>query len=173
MEAGQFEPRKLTDPRAALQCGSEQFKVTLDDLRTIYTESSWAKENILVAVAGSETDGTSGVRNGADATLRQEVEKFAHLIFASSPAQRDFWLGRRGLSADEIRARYGGLKPCMHGSDAHEVRTVGVPDGDRYSWVKGIPAFDTSGKPASIPPGGPSLANTRRCGRRRRKSLPE
>jgi energy-coupling factor transporter ATP-binding protein EcfA2 len=147
-----FDP-KLTDPRAALQCGSEQFKVILDDLRTAYAESSWAKDNVLVAVAGSETDGTSGVRDGADATLRQEVEKFAHVIFASSPAQRDFWLGRRSLSADEIRSRYGSLKPCMHGSDAHEVRNVGHPDSDRYSWVKGTPAFDTL-RQACIDPAG-------------------
>ena len=137
-----FDPKR-TDARAALQCGSEQFKIAFDHLRKAYTESSWAKENILVAVAGSETDGTSGVREGADATLRQEVEKFAHIIFASSAAQRDFWLGRRDFSADEIRKRYGNLKPCMHGSDAHHVRTVGLPDANRYSWIKGVPAFDT------------------------------
>jgi hypothetical protein len=77
---------KLTDPTAALRCGCEQFKVTFDDLRTAYRESAWAQENILIAVAGSETDGTSGVRDGGDATLRQEVEKFAHIILASSTA---------------------------------------------------------------------------------------
>jgi hypothetical protein len=144
---------KLADSRTALQCGSEQFKVTFDDLRNVYSDSTWAKENILIAVAGSETDGTSGVRDGADATLRQEVEKFAHIIFASSAAQRDFWLGRRSLSADEIRRRYGNLKPCMHGSDAHEVRTVGLPVGNRYSWIKGISAFDTL-RQACIDPAG-------------------
>ena len=31
----------------------------------------------------------------------------------------------------------------MHGSDAHDVRTVGLPDGNRYSWIKGVPLFDT------------------------------
>jgi hypothetical protein len=143
----------LDDPTAALQCGSEQFKVSFDELREVYAESSWAKQNILIAVAGSETDGTSGVRDGADATLRQEVEKFAHIVFASSAAQRDFWLGRRSLSEEEIRKRYGNLKPCMHGSDAHEQRTVGVPDGDRYSWIKGAPAFDTL-RQACIDPAG-------------------
>ena len=71
-----FDP-KLRDPAAALQRGSEQFKVSSDNLRKAFTESSWARENILIAIAGSETDGTSGVRDGADATLRQEMEKFA------------------------------------------------------------------------------------------------
>lgn len=146
-----FDPT-VSDPRAALQGGAEQFKVDFNDIRSACNESTWAKENILIAVAGSETDGTSGVRDGADATLRQEVEKFAHVIFASSSAQRDFWLGRRSLSADEICRRYGNLKPCMHGSDAHDVRTIGVPDGNRYSWIKGIPTFDAL-RQACIDPG--------------------
>lgn len=144
---------KLTDPIAALEHGSEQFKVSFDELRQAYTKSAWAQQNILIAVAGSETDGTSGVRDAADATLRQEVEKFAHVIFASSAAQREFWLGRRNASEAELRSRYNGLKPCLHGSDAHEVRTVGIPDGDRYSWIKGAIEFDAL-RQACIDPAG-------------------
>jgi hypothetical protein len=40
-----FDP-KLRDPAAALQRGSEQFKVSFDNLRKAFTESSWARENI-------------------------------------------------------------------------------------------------------------------------------
>ncbi len=150
---GQRSKPDLKDPAAALSHGAEQFKVSFDELRSAYKDSSWAQKNVLIAVAGSETDGTSGLREAADATLRQEVEKFSHLIFASSSAQRDFWLGRRALTEDVIRERYGGLKPCMHGSDAHEHQTVGAPDGDRYSWIKGEPAFDTL-RQACIDPAG-------------------
>ena len=152
---GQRVDPKLTDPAAALRCGCEQFKVTFDNLRTAYRESAWAQENILVAVAGSETDGTSGVRDGPDATLRKEVEKFAHIILASSAAQREFWLGLRALSPDEIRARYGNLKPCIHGSDAHALNCVGAPDDNRYTWIKGVPAFDTL-RQACVEPAGRS-----------------
>ena len=86
---------KITDAARALMKGVEQFKVSFDNLRAVYEESNWAKENILIAVAGSETDGTSGVREAADTTLRQEVEKFSQVVFASSVAQREFWLGQR------------------------------------------------------------------------------
>src|SRR5271155_1330382 len=150
---GQWSDPRLPDPVAALERGSEQFKVSFEQLKQVYAASAWAQQNILVAVAGSETDGTSGVRDAADATLRQEVEKFAHVIFASSAAQRDFWLGRRSATEDELQRRYGGLKPCMHGSDAHEERTVGIPDGDRYSWIKGALEFDAL-RQACIDPGG-------------------
>lgn len=149
---GQRHDSSLTG-QAALALGSVQFKVSLEQIRRAYNDSAWVKQNILIAVSGSETDGSSGVRDGADATLRQEIEKFAHVIFASSPAQREFWLGQRTASESELRHRYGGMKPCMHGCDAHELKTVGIPDGNRFSWVKGAIAFDSL-RQACIDPAG-------------------
>lgn len=129
--------------RAALARGATQFKVSFEQLSGLYRAIEWARNNILVAVAGSEHDGTSGMRGESEGAQRQEVERFAHIIFGSSPSQRDFWLGRKSsASPDDIRSRYGALKPCLHGSDAHEAAKVGAPDGDRFSWVKGGPHFD-------------------------------
>ena len=133
----------ITDDRAALKHGANQYKVSFTQLREVFTESAWAQENILVAVAGGANDGTSGVREAADQTLRQEIESFAHVIFASSQAQREFWLGERNLNSEQMRTRYGGLKPCLHGSDAHRVEDVATPFGDRFSWVKGGLEFDS------------------------------
>jgi len=128
---------------AALSEGVEQFKVELSNLRDAFKKSKWAGENILIGVAGAETDGSSGVRDGADATMRTEIEKFAHVIFSSSPAQRKFWLGNGTATPRELEEKYGGPKPCIHGCDAHDLPKVGVPDGDRFTWVKGLVAFDT------------------------------
>ena len=77
------------------------------------------------------------------AALREEIEKFAHVIFSSNPAQREFWLGTRSASEAVLRTRYGGLKPCLHGSDAHSESKVGEPQEDRFSWVKGDIEFDS------------------------------
>ena len=93
----------ITDDDAALRHGATQFKVNFDQLRKIIDESEWAKKNILIAVAGGTGDGTSGVRQVADATVRQEIEKFAHIIFSSSSAQREFWTGQRGATVEELR----------------------------------------------------------------------
>ena len=65
-----------------------------------------------------------GVREAADQTIRREIEGFAHVIFAGRPAQREFRLGQRNIGPDAIRARYGGLKPCLYGSDAHKLDDV-------------------------------------------------
>jgi len=132
----------IQDDRAALAHGATQFKVNFDQLRKVFGESDWAKKNILIAVAGNEGDGTSGVRQAADATVRQEIEGFSHIIFASSQAQREFWLGQRSVTVKELRARYNGCKPCLHGSDAHDQTSTGKPAGDRFSWIKGALTFD-------------------------------
>lgn len=157
---GKAADPKIKDEAAALRHGASQFKVGFDQLREEFDKSDWAKENILVAVAGSQTDGTSGVREAADATLREEMEKFAHVIFASSVGQREFWLGRLDLTEEQLRNRYGGPKPCLHGSDAHESPKVGAPDGARYSWVKGAPQFDSL-RQACIDPAGRAYVGRR------------
>lgn len=132
----------ITDDGVALRHGATQFKVNFDQLRNVIAQSEWSRKNILIAVAGGEGDGTSGLRQAADATVRQEIEKFAHIISSSSPAQREFWTGRRGVTLEELRARYDGCKPCLHGSDSHDHMSVGQPDDNRFSWVKGALEFD-------------------------------
>ncbi|MEN4931818.1 TrlF family AAA-like ATPase [Erwinia billingiae] len=150
---GRKAGREDLDDRAALVVGATQFKVNFKQLRESFHASSWAKKNILVAVAGGSGDGTSGLQSAADTTSRQEIEKFAHIIFSSSPAQREFWLGNGAVSVDDLRSRYDGCKPCLHGSDSHSLDKVAIPDQNRYSWVKGGPDFDAL-RQACIDPGG-------------------
>lgn len=150
---GKMADPNIKDDGAALAFGANQFKVNFQQLKEIYSTSKWAKNNILIAVAGGANDGTSGVREAADQTIRREIERFAHVIFAGSPAQREFWLGHGDLDAEEIRTRYSGLKPCLHGSDAHSLDDVASPFGDRFSWIKGELEFDTL-RQACIDPAG-------------------
>ena len=140
---GKRSDPSIRDDLSALRHGATQFKVNFTQLREVVQESKWAKSNILIAVAGGSGDGTSGVRQAADATVRQEIEKFAHIIFSSSPAQREFWLGQRSIDIDELKDRYHGCKPCLHGSDSHDQQTVGQPKDNRFSWIKGGLEFDS------------------------------
>lgn len=131
---------KISD-EAALKHGVSQFKVSRENLLEAYRDIEWARDNIIIAVAGT-ADGTSGVKEAADTTLREEIEKAAHAIFASSLKQRDFWLGYGKASLSDLRERYGGQKPCLWGCDAHDLSRVGMPAEDRLCWVKGAPTFD-------------------------------
>ena len=138
------------DDEAALKYGVTQFKLSLDNLLETYRRIDWAYENIIIAVAGN-ADGTSGVKEASDTTLREEIEKAAHAIFASSLKQRDFWLGSGTASVAELRERFGGPKPCLWGCDAHELPRVGKPAEDRFCWIKGVAAFDALRQACRVP----------------------
>ncbi len=141
---GRVVDPKQTDDDAAMAVGANQFKVTLDQLKDLFRTEEWVRRNCLVAVAGGSNDGTSGLKNdGSYKLMREEVESFADIIFAATPSQRVFWLGK-SASNDQaaIERTYRFLKPCLHGSDAHHEEKVGTPDLDRLCWIKGDPTFE-------------------------------
>jgi hypothetical protein len=142
---GQAHDPNLRDETSALAAGTNLFKVTLENLKQSLEGSAWAQNNIIIGVAAGTTDGTSGVRDAGSSleAVRVEIERIAQVIFASSPAQRTFWIGRGALNAEEIIKRYDGLKACIHGSDAHKLADVARPDEDRRTWVKGDATFES------------------------------
>lgn len=137
-------PLAVSDQQA-LETGTNQFKVDLANLRAAFRASSWAQANILVAVAASSTDGTAGLQGDASlARLRREIERAAQIIFSGRPGDRSFWLGQhQSMPREELISQYGGLKPCLHGSDAHRPERVAAPDQDRRCWLKGDLRFET------------------------------
>lgn len=136
---------KQTDSRAAIREGANQFKVSLSQLRHVLRSSErWVAKNCLIAVSGSSSDGTAGIQHDDSFTaVRREIERMAHVIFAGTPSQRDYWLGKRtGFDRAFIEQAHGSLKPCLHGSDAHEEAATVTPNVDRYCWIKGDLTFE-------------------------------
>lgn len=141
---GRVHDRQLRDDKLALAAGTNQFKIGFEDLRREFRRSTWAQENILVAVAVGSVDGTAGLQaDSSFATLRKEIERFAHIVFSSQAKQRDFWLGRGPVSVEKLQSDWGGRKPCLHGSDAHSLGAVAAPDLNRFCWIKGDVGFET------------------------------
>jgi len=137
-----YDP-SIKDDTPALRSGINQFKVNLDELKQLIKSDKWAQEHMLLGVAGNTSDGTSGL--ASDTTfdaLRKEYERSCHIVFASSESQRLFWIGRGPLNPEIIKQRWGGLKPCLHGSDAHSNDKVGLPNENRYTWIKGDLTFE-------------------------------
>ena len=136
-----FDPAAVDD-RAALRAGVTQFKVDFTRLRDWYHSEPWLHANSLVAVAAGD-DGLSGFQqDGAWAGYREEITRFSQMIFSGRPGERDFWLGRRDPNDLETIRRLGGFKPCIHGSDAHEIARLFRPDQDRFCWIKADPTFE-------------------------------
>jgi hypothetical protein len=130
---------------AALAVGANQFKVNFAQLKAEREKSDWAKRNCLIAVAAGGRDGSSGLRDEENsfAALRKSIEAFAHIIFSANPSQILFWLGKGAALLSDLEGKWGGMKPCLHGSDAHAFDQVGNPQGDRFCWIKGDLSFES------------------------------
>ncbi|RVC72395.1 ATP-binding protein, partial [Mesorhizobium sp. M2A.F.Ca.ET.046.02.1.1] len=139
---GRAVDQNIKDDSIALSHGIGQFKANLNQLMDVYRDMDWVQRNVIVAVAGG-ADGSSGIREAADATVREGIQRAAHVIFSANPIDREFWLGRGKESSESIIEFYGALKPCLWGCDAHEIARVGKPDLNRLCWLKGKPSFDT------------------------------
>ncbi|MEP7295741.1 MAG: TrlF family AAA-like ATPase [Burkholderiales bacterium] len=142
---GKKHDATVVDDVAALAVGANQFKISFEALQQSWETNDWFRNNCLVAVAGGEKDGTSGLRDeaGSFAAFRKSIEGFAHIIFSANPKQIAFYLGQGKATPDDLNAKWGGQKPCLHGSDAHSHGAVGKPALDRYCWIKGEFTFDT------------------------------
>ena len=163
------------DETFALREGANQFKVEFSQLRQVWKKTPWVQDHGLIAVAGGEKDGTSGLRDRSSsfAAHRQEIEAYSHIIFSSNPKQIDFWLGSGAASLEQLEKEWKGPKPCLHGSDAHNLDNIGAPSQDRFCWIKGDLSFETLRQAClepegrvhigKTPPSGPLESHTVDC----------
>ncbi len=130
---------------SALTAGVNLFKIDFEVLRETWETNDWFRANCLVAVASGERDGTSGLRDtdNSFAAVRINIESFAHIIFSGNPKQAAFYSGNGPATLEDLNNKWGGVKPCLHGSDAHEHAKVGKPAMNRFCWLKGALTFDT------------------------------
>lgn len=142
MALGRAQDPSIGDSGAALRHGIGQFKVPFQTIRDWYEKEHWLSKNSLVAVSNNGTDGVSGLRLADGfAAMREEIIRFANMIFSGNPTDRDFYLGQEAGAEAELK-KHGGVKPCVHGSDAHELARLFKPDHDRFCWIKADTTFE-------------------------------
>lgn len=130
------------EENAAFVEGATQFKVSIDHLKDVLGKNSDFFGKYLIAVPNSSVDGNSGLREENLKALREELYRLSHCIFSPTPNSRTYFLGKGPDSEEEIIRKYGALKPCIHGSDAHSLENVCKPDLDRFTWIKADPSFE-------------------------------
>ncbi len=127
---------------AAYKEGVEQFKTTPDQLKGLLDKNADLKNNCLIAVANSSHDGNSGIQHSSLSATRQEIYRMADLIFSGNPSDIAYFLGQGPDTQDVIIRRIGALKPCVTGTDAHDLEGIGKPSLSRFTWIKADPTFE-------------------------------
>lgn len=132
----------LMEERSAYREGCNQFKVDIEKLKSIVNKSLTLKSNSIFCVSNSNRDGNSGIKDSGLLAIRQEIYRFCDIIFSGNPNDRTYFLGEGSDSKEEVIRKYGGLKPCIHGSDAHSFEKILLPDLNRFTWIKADPSFE-------------------------------
>jgi len=136
-----FRNDSLISEQEAYAVGVKQFKTQFTTLRKILAEDSILRANSLIGIVNGSVDGASGIRDDAMQATRNEIYRFGDFIFSGNPTDCKFFLGEGSVTSELLVRNYGSLKPCLHGSDAHDCAKVGLPDLDRLTWIKSDPTF--------------------------------
>lgn len=107
----------------------------------------------LVAVVGKGHGGISSLKWFEDnkefsraGLIREDITHQADIIFSNDPKDRDFYLGKhKSTPEDEIKQRFDNLKPCVWGSDSHDLEHLLHPSNGNsldYTWIKADVTFE-------------------------------
>jgi len=131
------------DENAAYKEGCNQFKVSHTDLQKLFTEDSELRRNSFLVIPNSSEDGNSGNQDSNYEATRQSIYRFVDAIFDGNPSSISHFLGKREPdNKEEIIRKYGNLKPCINGSDAHSNPEICKPSKDRFTWIKTTCSFN-------------------------------
>ncbi len=74
--------------------------------------------------------------------IRRLLIQKANFFFSSNANTRKFCLGLKSESEEHFIKEFNALKPCLWGSDAHDIEKLFEPDHKRYTWIKANPSFE-------------------------------
>jgi len=108
---------------------------------TLNAPRSLFSEKFLVGVPADE-DLSKAHWDGQGHNSRKVLIQKADFLMAANPHTIAWALGKKHATPADYAAEFKGLKPCLHGSDAHTLDTLFRPDQDRCCWIKADPTFD-------------------------------
>lgn len=154
----EHEPFREMDV-SALEIGAMQAVVDHEEITEILTKDSRFKGKYIVVLAADEWDQIKW--DGQAHHLRKALLQKSDMVFSSNPKTQQWCLGKDPYEEgqEQFIKEFKTLKPCIHGSDAHQLEDIGRPcarRGDRnhdcdtepqdcelrYCWVKADPTFE-------------------------------
>lgn len=141
MAFGRRVKSSVVDDAAALKKGIEQFAVDYTCIKNALSSKA-LQGHYLVGVANGSRDGASGLQESAMLANRQEIYRMSDFVFSARQKDIEYFLGRGSDSVGNVIASCGSIKPCVRGSDAHSMESIGVYEANRATWIKADPTFE-------------------------------
>lgn len=107
-------------------------------------------DRFLIWIPYDEYGGIDEINPETDKLFKEGLVQKADILGSSRKAQAEFFLWRdRKYSDDQYREWFGKRKPCIKGSDSHDVndelgklKDHQSRPTDKYCWIKADPTFD-------------------------------
>lgn len=135
----------VSDDNLAIKEAVSKYVISLDCVRNIFKKDQTLRKDTVIIVANGK-DGVSAVRkqdnSGQLELVLDNLYSFVDVIFSATPSDIDHFLGNSNTAKNEVIKRYGSLKACVHGSDAHTEDRLFSPDDNKYCWIKAEPTFE-------------------------------
>jgi ABC-type lipoprotein export system ATPase subunit len=125
-----------------LQVGMTHAVVAHESITKVLTEQGSRFSGQYLVVVPADEDLSKCSWDGQAHLIRKLLLQKASAFFSGNPATREFGLGLRHPSIDAFLEEFNTLKPCLHGSDAHDFEHMFEPDLERYNWLKADPTFN-------------------------------
>ena len=128
--------------KSNLEAGMMNAIVAHEDVTSVLEEqpSRFAGRYLIVVAADEDLSEISWDGQGHQ-TRKLFIQK-SDMLFSSNKSTRDFALGKLHVSAAAFKAEFKSIKPCIHGSDAHDYDSLFAPDQHRHLWIKADPTFE-------------------------------
>lgn len=141
---GRHHDSKAIDNDTAYKIGLREMVISHTDIIDVINSRKILSDNCLIFVSNNSTDGVSGVgkHEVPPRELMNTIYRTSNGIFSPKLSDIEYFIGKRADDKEEIIKKYGSLKPCIHGSDAHCLEELFDPDLNRYCWIKAEPTFE-------------------------------
>jgi|CXWL01.1.fsa_nt_gi predicted ATPase len=137
---------RYNDPKFLLDEVSVNFGETCQQLRG---DGTFA-DRFLIWIPYDEYGGIGPINPATDTLFKEGLVSEAAILGSSNKEQADFFLWKDGkFTEDQYRKWFGRRKPCIKGSDSHNVndelgklKDQDSKPTDKYCWIKADPTFN-------------------------------
>lgn len=137
---------RYNDGKFLLEEVSVHFGETCQELRADGTFAG----RFLIWIPYDEYGGIDGINPATDTLFKEGLVYEADILGSSNKAQADFFLWKDGkFTEEQYKKWFGRRKPCIKGSDSHNVndelgrlKDQHSKPADKYCWIKADPTFN-------------------------------
>lgn len=126
--------------RTDFEIGCMTAVAKLDQIMGILTTNAIFKDHYLTAIA--EENMSLMEWDGQDHGVRKFILQSSHILLSGNPKSIEWCLGKKHASPNEFVQEFKSLKPCVIGTDAHELDKIGVFPNGKCTWIKSDLSFE-------------------------------